>query len=133
MNILTQDEIDALMTDDGPDYVVDYESLAKRLLGCMYYGIRIEPYAGHRYIIVDLNADNLPYSMRQKFDADSEDYVYQEKFYGSVVSALNLIDTWLIEANLMNTFEAYEAYIMTNINENGDIDESKVFSLEATV
>ena len=114
-----------------PVIVRDYENLAKRLLGCMYYGIRVEPYAGHRWIIVDLDADNLPRDLYQKFVTnkffDTDDKTMQEKFYGSVIAALDLIDTWLIEAKSMTTLEAYDCYIMTDINEDGDIDDQRVF------
>ena len=97
---------------NDPDLERDYESLAKRLLGAMYYGFAIEPYAGHRYIAINKNADNLPQSIKQRFfdgpNADHSTYVIKE--YGSVLAALDTIDSFLTEADVPVTQRAYEYY-----------------------
>ena len=129
---LTREEIEALISTEEPKQIQDYESLAKRLLGCMYYGIRIEPYAGHRWIIIDLHADELPDSIREKYEG-IDDEVHTIKEYGSVVAALNVIDKMLEEARAMTTLEAYSCYIMEDIDGEGTIDESRVFSEDETV
>ena len=118
--------------------IKDYESLAKRLLGCMHYGIRIETFSGHRYIIVDLEADNCPRALINKWsvleDGNSNfDTEYQEKHYGSVISALNLIDSWLIDGGEETTLLAYDYYIMTDIDGEGTNCEKRVFGLNETV
>lgn len=98
--------------------IYDWETLARRLLGAMYYGFRIEPDSGHRYIVIDADADNLPQLIKNRISIRGEldrpcEYL---KEYGSVVSALDKIDTMLVEANAKPTLEAYDNFILYEID-----------------
>jgi hypothetical protein len=76
----------------------EVELLAKRLLGAMHYGFRIEQDSGHRYIIIDLEADFLPGQLKEEFSKnllpdDYQHYIIKE--YGSFITALDVIDKML--------------------------------------
>lgn len=52
--------------------VPNWENLARRLLGCMSYGITIEPDAGHHHVFFNTDADNFPYSILDIIGIENE-------------------------------------------------------------
>ena len=76
----------------------NWKNIAKRMVVINQLGMRIEEDSGHRYIIFDDKAD---FSIEKELIVND---ILQEKFcgsvqlikhYGSYMSALNLIDSWL--------------------------------------
>ena len=83
------------------------QPLSYRLLGMSYLGFRIEQCNGHRYIFMDLKADNFPHEITSIAEikeaiAESDTNPTQVSFkeYGSVVKALDRIDNWLHSVGL---------------------------------
>lgn len=89
--------------------------LAKRLLGAMQYGIRIEQDSGHRYIIIDSDADYSPYNkLVEEGVLQKEEGTIILKEYSSVTGALDRIDRWLVKIGYKPLLEEYESFITHN-------------------
>ncbi len=83
----------------------DWETLAKRLIAAMAVGVRIEQDSGHRWILIDENADFVPACLACG--------LHQTKQYGSYTAALDHIDQTLVmhgERTLLERFNDINHY-----------------------